>query len=288
MSRKARTWAAAVALLLLVAGSALAFGQVSGTFAIFNAEVENQNNVLVGGWVPQPTPTGSSLVNSSPYNQVTLTWTAGAAPPVTGQTIKYADGGSSGSASCPAADSGSYGAFSTPATGVGTANVIGTDISHWWCFEISANASSWSTDWLTFTAQRLFVPTGISLNNGSGNNASTMESGDKIVINYNQNVNVGSPISVIACTTTILIGAASCGGSGSLGTLSGASVAHSKTFGTSTVAGSGTGTITITLAGSSSSTAVGGPWSFTAAGTSSGGQNVCTAAACTVSTSTDF
>lgn len=109
MSR--RGWGAA-AFLGLLAGGTLAFGQLSWTFAFFNAVTENQDNVLVGGWVPEPSGTNSAPLTSDPYSEAMLSWTAAANPPVTGQTLQYADGGSGASASCPPAGSASYGALS--------------------------------------------------------------------------------------------------------------------------------------------------------------------------------
>ena len=52
MSQKARNWAAAAASIALLAGGALAYGQVSGTFAIFTAETENPNSTFNGSWIP--------------------------------------------------------------------------------------------------------------------------------------------------------------------------------------------------------------------------------------------
>ena len=133
----ARRWVAAAAMLLLVAGGALAYGQTSGTFAIFTAETENPNAVFQGSWIPPIASTTSSLVTSGSYNQVQLSWTLGTIPPsghpITGYSVEYADGGSTGSASC-----GSYGAFSTPSSS--PTSLTGTNISDWWCFRIHATS----------------------------------------------------------------------------------------------------------------------------------------------------
>ncbi|HEY2543532.1 MAG TPA: hypothetical protein VGH92_10830 [Gaiellaceae bacterium] len=287
MTRQARNWAAAAALLLLLAGGTLAFGQVTGTFAIFNAEAKNPNNVLDGGWVPQPTPTSTALVNSGTYSQMTLNWTAGAAPPVTGQTIKYASGGTGASSSCPAAGSGSYSAFSTPATGVGTATVTGNNISDWWCFEISANASNWSTDWLAFTpARRLFVATGLSLNNHTGGTVGQIEQLDTIAITFNQPPSDPGTTTVSTTTSSITIGG--------VGTISGGNLVvganRNYTGSSSSVTGN---VLTIVINGGSGvtshATTVTGSGTLTfGTFTSSGGTNLCTAAACALTSSSDF
>ena len=289
MSPKARTRAAAAALVLLVAGGALTYGQVSGTFAIFNAEVENQSNVLAGGWVPAPSATASAVPTSSPYQQVALTWTAGANPPVTGQTILYADGGTGASASC-----GSYTSFSSPAPGIASSSVTGTDISDWWCFEIKSSVNTWSTDPVTFTARRILVPTSVTLiNKAVGGTAGTMEAGDSIKIIYNQAVNVGATVTVNSCANTIVIGGA-CGATGTIGTITGfTTIAHARTFASSTITGSGTTTVTITLVGAQTTTLTGGG-TFTASGTgalltSNASEGVCsTSPTCSASSSGDF
>jgi hypothetical protein len=289
VSRKARTRAAVAALVLLVAGGALTFGQASGTFAIFNAEVENQSNVLAGGWVPAPTGTASAVPTSSPYQQVALTWTAGANPPVTGQNILYADGGSGASASC-----GSYSSFSSPAAGVASSSVTGTNISDWWCFEITSSATTWTTDPVTFVPRRILVPTSVTLSNKAGQTVGTMEAGDTIKIVYNQAVTVGATVTVNSCATnTIVIGAA-CGAAGTIGTITGfTNIAHARTFASSTITGSGTTTVTITLVGVQTTTVTGGG-TFTASGTgalltSNASEGVCsTSPTCSAPSSGDF
>ena len=290
MNRQARRWAAAAALLLLVAGGALAFGQASGTFAIFTAETENPNAVFQGSWIPPIASTTSSLVTSGSFNQAQLSWTLGAIPssgnPITGYSLEYAPGGSGGSASC-----GTYGAFSTPASS--PVSVTGTDISQWWCFRIHAtSATVWTSATVAFTPQRILVPTSVTLNNKTGQTVGTMESGDTITVNYNQAVSVSGTITVNSCTNTIVIGGA-CGAAGSIGTITGfTTIAHARSFANSTIGGSGTATLTITLAGNQTTTVTGGG-TFTA-GTgvvlnSNNAEGVCTASpSCSAPSSGDF
>lgn len=286
----ARRWVAAAALLLLVAGGALAYGQMSGTFAIFTAETENPNAVFQGSWIPPIASATSSLVTSGSFNQVQLSWTLGTIPssgnPITGYSVEYAPGGSGGSASC-----GTYGSFSTPASS--PVSVTGTDISQWWCFRIHAtSATVWTSATVAFTPRRILVPTSVTLNNKTGGTLGTMEAGDTITVNYNQAVSVSGTVAVNSCTNTVVIGGA-CGAVGSIGTITGfTSIAHSRTFANSTIAGSGTSTLTITLVGVQT-TGITGGGTFTA-GTgvvlnSNNAEGVCTAnPTCSAPSSGDF
>ena len=288
----ARRWVATAALLLLVAGGALAYGQTSGTFAIFTAETENPNAVFQGSWIPPIASATSSLVTSGSYNQAQLSWTLGTIPPsgnpITGYSIEYAPGGSGGSASC-----GTYGSFSTPSSS--PVSVTGTDISQWWCFRIHAtSATVWTSATVSFTPQRILVPSSVTLSNKAGQVAGTMEAGDTIKIVYNQAVNVGGTVTVNACTAnTIVIGGA-CGATGTIGTITGfTNIAHARTFANSTVAGSGTSTLTITLVGAQTTTVTGGG-TFTASGagvvlTGNTSEDACSASpTCSAPSSGDF
>lgn len=284
MSRKARSWAAAAALLLLVAGGTLAFGQVTGTFAVFNAVNENPNNVLVGGWVPKPSVTGSA-VGASPYSTATLTWTPGSStnPPESGQTLQYANGGSGATASC-----GSYGPFSTPALGANSASVTGTQFTNWWCFQINSVDGNWSTDYVTFPPVRLFVLTGVSFNNGSGLTANQIEAGDTISLTFNQAPSNPGTITV-STTQGTGTGTITIGGIGSVG---GLTIGGNRSY-TNSTSNVATNTLTITIGGGQGvnghSASFGGSGTFGIGSlTAAAGTNLCTAAACTVTTSGDF
>ena len=281
----ARRWVAAAALLLLVAGGALAYGQMSGTFAIFTAETENPNAVFQGSWIPPIASATSSLVTSGSFNQVQLSWTLGTIPssgnPITGYSVEYAPGGSGGSASC-----GTYGSFSTPASS--PVSVTGTDISQWWCFRIHAtSATVWTSATVAFTPRRLFVPTNTVALSNTGGTLNSIEQLDQIAVTFNQTPSSPGTITVSTSTTgTITIG--------SVGTISGLTIGANRTYSGSTTSVSGN-TLTITVNGGSGvtshATTVGNlPGTFTgnSSFTSSGGQNLCSAAACTVQTSGSF
>ncbi len=284
MNRRARQWAASAALLLLVAGGALGYGQVSGTFALFSAETKNPNAVFQGSWIPPIQSQTSSLVNSGSYNQIQLSWSLGTIPssgnPITGYSLEYAPGGSSGSASC-----GTYNAFSTPAGS--PVNVTGTDISQWWCYRIHAtSATVWTSSTVAFTPQRLFVPTGVTFANAGGTLGS-IEKLDTIAITFNQAPSNPGTITVSTSSGagTITIG--------SLGTISNLTIGANRTYDASTSSVSGnTLTITIGAVGNgvtTHATTVSGTGTFAGGSfTSSGGQNLCTAGACSVSTSGSF
>jgi len=299
VSRRARNRAAAAAAVALVAGIVLAGGQVTGAFALFTGETTNQASTFSGGWIPAPSGASSALAGS-PYSQETLSWTSGASTtmpngnsnPVTGQTLQYADGGSGGSASC-----GSYGSFKSESAGTTSDSVTGTNVADWWCFQvISTSAGPWTSAAATFTPRRLFVPNAAVTLTEAGGHSGQAENGDKIAIQYNQTPTNPGTIAVQVCSTgSIYIGAAACGGSPSVGVITGLTITSTVSYpsSTSSVAGS---TVTITLGGASNGasgrTPESGTGSFTGSGsgvTSSGGQNVCTSSpTCSVSTSGHF
>lgn len=320
MSQKARKRAAAIALVALIAGGALAYGQVSGTFAIFIAETENPNSAALGSWIPPPTLTSTAL-NGSPYATEHLVWVSGnstvmpgaAANPVTGQALLYADGGSAAAAVCPAAGSGSYASF-TPspvltATST-TSDVTGTNVTDWWCWELQstsagANTSgNWTSDYKAYTSvqsQRLFVLTGVSQNN-TGGTLNKVENGDQLVLTFNQNrgpIGAGNgTVYVRICNTgRILVSTAAIGGCAvtpNIGTITGQTISTNRSC-TATSAGNGTTTLTITLAACGGNSSVGaGTATFTPTGTglaATAGTNLCSSTSapdCRATTTTRF
>lgn len=292
MSRGARRWAAAAALLL-TAGGALAFGQVTGTFAVFNAVSENQNNVLVGGWVPEPSGTGSA-VGSSPYTTASLSWTPGAGtnPPESGQTLKYHDGGSGASASCPSPGDPTYSSVSSPGLGVNSASVTGANFTDWWCYEINSVDGNWTTDYVAFPAVRLLVPVSVA---ASGNGNGNLDNGDSIVITFNQNVSLsGGPTGICtdATNNAIAIGITSCaaGTQGTVGTITGLGFVKKTGAITATITAAGN-QITVGVTSNSRNVTVGAGATFTAGPAdiaSTGGWTACTAAACQPTPSGSF
>jgi hypothetical protein len=287
VNRQARRWAAAAALLLLVAGGALAFGQASGTFAIFTAETKNPNAVFQGSWIPPIASTTSSLVTSGSFNQVQLSWTPGAIPssgnPITGYSLEYADGLSGASANCQ-----SYGPSSTPAGS--PTSVTGTNISDWWCYRIHAtSATVWTSQTVAFTPRRLFSPINTVVFSEHGGTAGFIEQLDQIAITFNQAPSNPGPIAV---TTTAGSGTGTITIAG-VGTITGLTIGGARNYSASTTSVAGN-TLTIVVNGGSGvtshSTNASGTGTFTGTSsfTSSGGQNLCSDAACAVSTSGSF
>jgi len=321
VSQKARKRAAAVALVALIAGGALAYGQVSGTFAIFIAETENPNTAALGSWIPPPTLTSTAL-NGSPYATEHLVWVSGnstvmpgaAANPVTGQALLYADGGSAAAAVCPAAGSGSYASFipSPVLTATSTtSDVTGTQVPDWWCWELQSTSTSattsgaWTSDYEAYTSvqsKRLFVATGYSQNN-TGGTLDKFENGDQIVLTFNQNrgpIGAGNgTVFVRACNTNVIlistVAIGSCATVPTIGQVTGQTVGTNRNCTTSTSAGNGTTTLTITLASCGGNSSIGaGTATFTPTGTglaATAGTNLCSSGAapnCTATTATRF
>lgn len=303
MSPKARRRAAAASLVALIAGGALAFGQFSGTFAIFTAETENPSSTFKGSWIPAPSGTSSALPTATPWSQLSLSWTSGnstampggATNPVTAQAILYADGGSGASASC-----GSYSAFSTPTAAATSASVAGTNVPDWWCFEVQSTSTSattsgaWTSDVVTFTPRRILVPISVVYANASGT-ANKLDTNDTITITFNQTVTTAAGTKVCEFNTgTILIGDATCSNVGTdpwtVGKITGLTIgggAHSGVNATTTIAGA---VVTVKITQNGQNTTSGG--TFTASNSVLAGTlGACSSAAsptCTVTPTGSF
>lgn len=177
--------------LWLTAGLILASTPVSGTFASFAAETENDGAAFAGGWIPPPSGL-SDVVNGANNSKVELDWTSGASAaqpspnPVTGQELDIADGGSGPTASC-----GTYSAVTTYSKTRTTATDGGTGvpISDWWCYQmVSTSGGSWTTS-ATFPPFQLLVPVSVVF---SGDGDGLLESGETITITFNQSVDAAS------------------------------------------------------------------------------------------------
>lgn len=273
MSRKARNRATGAALVAFVVGVVLATGQLSGTFALFSAETENQNSAFAGDWVAVPTGLGAP---STPAGLgATLTWTH-ATHGVTGQEIWYAHNGTT--ANCNGV---TYAGLVTGGSLSATANTITASTSpndqvsnaydgEELCYQVRSTHNSWYTVANFSVIQVGFVPTSVAYT-GAGK----ISSGSTITITYNQNVSYsGGAITVCTFTSgTILIGDAGCASAGdtpTIGKLVGGTVSKTTTCATSTVGTSGA-SLTITLAncpnGVGNQASVSGTATYTGAGT---------------------
>jgi hypothetical protein len=313
VSRKARNRAAAAAVTALVAGIVLAGGQVTGAFALFTGETQNQASTFSGGWIPAPSSLSDSVTGGS-NSTISLTWTSGNSTvmpngntnPVTAQQLKLADGGSGGSASC--------GTYNNEGSQLGAAATSTTDnlgsvpAANWLCYQmVSESGTSGAGPWTssaTFGSIRLLAPISVAFAEHGGH-AGSIENADTITITYNQSI-TQSPSSIRVCAFaagSILIGDTSggCNGVGdatSVGKITSLAIGANLNFKTTSTSVLGA-VLTITLGGENSGTTgrttVSGTGTFTPAGTgvasSPGGLNVCTSSSsptCTVSTSGAF
>ena len=290
--RSLRARVAAASLVSWALGLLLSVGSVHATFATFSAETENSSSAFAGGWIPAPSGL-SAAVGGSANDEAALTWTSGASAaspspnPVTDQTLMYADGGSGASASC-----GSYSSAGTVGAATTTDSVGETPAADWWCLRmVSDSATTWTTS-ADFTPIRLLVPISVTLAEAGGHPGG-IENGDTLTITYNQDVKTsGTTIAIRACKSqgTVVIGA-TCGGSPSVGEISGMTVAANSAFTSSTWVIAGP-TIVFTLAGGSGHTAVSGGGPFVGSGNKikavAGNTLVCGGSNCQPSSSGSF
>jgi hypothetical protein len=302
VSRRARIRAAAAASVALVIGLLLASGVVPNTFSLWEAEATNAGSVYGGGWIPAPAGANATTVGGASNSTVTLSWTtAGVSAgepnpnPVTGQQLQIADGGSGGSASC-----GTYGneGSTLGATATSTTDSDGSGtvpVPDWWCYQvISTSASSWTSTPMTLPPARLLVPTSVQLSNGGS--SGKIDSGDQIIITFNQNL--ASMSSVTVCfpgksPNILFIGDSACHDNSdtyTIGEITGLSIGGGgQHWNSSSVVVSGT-QMTVTIGSGGQTTAVTGTGTFTAGSgvQSPGGTYACTAASCTATTSGSF
>jgi len=243
VSRKARNRATWAALFAFVVGVVLATGQLTGTFALFTAETENQNSAFAGDWVAVPTGLGAP---STPAGLgATLTWTH-ATHGVTGQEIWYADHGTTNN--CTGV---TYSGLVTGASLAATANTITATSTpndqvpsgsngNYVCYQIRSTHNAWYTSANFSVILVGLVPTSIAFNGaGTGN----MVSNNTFTVVFNQSFSYSSGNITVTATVgnpgTVTLGA--------LGTISGGNITKGGSCANSTVTGSGTTTMVITL-----------------------------------------
>jgi hypothetical protein len=305
VSRRARIRAAAAASVALVVGLLLASGVVPNTFSLWEAEATNAGSVYAGGWIPAPAGAHAPTIGGASNSTVTLSWTtaggSAAEPnpnPVTGQQLQIADGGSGASASC-----GTYGneGSALTATATSTTDSGGSvPAADWWCYQmISTSATSWTSNPTTFTPTRLLVPTSVQF---VGNANGKIDSGEQIVITFNQSVGASSvPINNGICqvkgattaTSSLIIGySGTCGPGSSYSIGKVTNILQGPTGGfTASVSASGA---QVTVTATNKGTTVGTGGTFVAASSvtaSSGSPAACTSGSgptCTVTPSGAF
>jgi hypothetical protein len=242
VSRRARTRAAGAALMLFVAGAVLAFGQLSGTFALFTTDTENQNSVFAGDWVEAPSGLGTPTVSGL---GASLSWTAGTHG-VTGQEIWYAD--NTTTTNCTGV---TYAGLVTGASLSATTNSIGAtgspndavpsgDNGDNICYQIRSTHNAWYTVANFAVIQVGLVPLTIAF---SGTGSGNMLTNNIFTVTFNQSFTYSSGNINVTATAgnpgTVSLGA--------LGTISGGNITRGGTCTGSTVGGTGTSTMTITL-----------------------------------------
>jgi hypothetical protein len=283
VSRKGlRRVSGAGAVLLACTALALSTGVVQSTFAIFSGETTNANSVVAGGWTLAPT---SLTAKPSGYD-ASLAWTAGTHG-VNGQRLYGVDNGTTNNctgvtyAALANMASGTTAAYTHANVGAGTAN------GHYYCYQLLSTSTALTslTSATGWTAATTVGPIRIglaanSVANSNGGTSGRMDSGDKIVLVFNQATNfTASTIKVCALsgTTGVYLGdsATNCGTSDTyaLGKLTGKTLSATRTFTnvpvTYSTAADGTQTVTITLNNPSATESVSGTsaWTFTPAAT---------------------
>lgn len=274
---------------MVIAAAALLFGNhiVGLTGATFNASATNAGSAFAGGWIGKPT---SPTATASGYD-VKLTWTPGTAGPVTGQTIKGTDNGTSSNCSGAAYTDFSYtvtaaAASSTDSNRATTAPVGNGD---WVCYEVvSTSATVWTQATPLSALQVGLAATGVAISNGG--TSGSIDQNDTITVTFNQAVAASSvPTTVKVCVfpNTIVIGDPSSGSKcnsasdvPSIGTLTTTTALANSRFTGSTASVSGS-TVTIKLSTGGAVSASGASWTFTPATTILSSATVDQASACT-------
>jgi hypothetical protein len=265
---------------VVIAAAATLFGNrmVGLTGASFNASATNTGSAFAGGWVGQAS---AATATASGYD-VGLSWTPGTAGPVTGQTIRGTDNGTSSNCSGAAYSDFSFtlGAAVGSTTDANRAVTSPVSNGDWVCYQIvSTSATAWTQSYNLSALQVGLAATSVSIANAGGT-ANTVEPGDTIAITFNQRTNLtASSVKVCVFGTpdnTILIGDLKSGSN--CGTASGDGYSIGKLTTSSTVGSAGARftsssvavttsspwKVTITLgSGGTDSVASGATWQFT-------------------------
>lgn len=269
MSRKARSWATSVALLMLVAGGALAYGHDSGTLAIFTADTENPSAVFQGNWVVGPSAFSVPVASG---NGQYFTWTAGSHG-VAAEEVYFADQGATSNCTGATYSNALYAGGTALGAAVATidgassgtsSDVPAANIGDYICYQVRSTNNSWYTATNVGTAVQVgFVPTTIVF---SGAGSGQMVSNKTIKITYNHNpayssgnVNVVATAGNPGTLTVPNVGTFSGGNITKGGTCTGSTPAAAGAILTITLKGcpGGANTITVTAGGSATFTASG-------------------------------
>jgi hypothetical protein len=186
VSPKARKRAAAVAFLALVAGGILAFGQTSGSFAIFNGDTESPNAAAQGSWVVGPSAFSAPVASG---NGEYFTWTVGNHG-VNAQEVYFADQGAT--ANCTGASYSNTLYAGGTALGNAVATIDGANAGtssdvpaanegDYICYQIRSTYNTWYTSTNVGTAVQVgLVPTSFA-----SNAPGTIDKHTNFTINFN-------------------------------------------------------------------------------------------------------
>lgn len=206
MTHQARIWAATAASILLVAGGVLAYGQTSGTFALFTADTQNPTAVFQGGWVAGPT--GFSVPVASGNGEY-FTWTVGNNG-VAAQEVYFADQGATSNCTGASYSNSLYSGGTALGAAVATidgansgtsSDVPAANQGDYICYQVRSTNNAWYTATNVGTAVQVgLVPTSF------GSNApATIDKHTVFTINFNHPITYsGSGTITITTTATTL------------------------------------------------------------------------------------
>ena len=270
MIRKALRRANRSYVFITILALLFAAGYVGSTFAYFDGTTVDTatyaGGTLVAGTLVTALPAGYGAA---------LQWNAAATTSgLNAEAIYGFD--NNGTSSCAAV---TYTSLTTNVTStLGTTTQAGpaAQNGHYYCYEIRSTHNNWFVVTDFAGIQVGFIPVSVTLANG--NTTGTLQNSDKVTVVYNQNVALAAAsVTVMACgaasgTAKVLLGASSCGGSPSIGAITGLTITSTstKTYTSSAVSGGGTKTVVITLggggSGSNSNVPESGVGKFNAAG----------------------
>jgi hypothetical protein len=246
VSRRARSWATSAALLMLVAGGALAYGRMSGTLAIFTADTENQSAVFQGSWVVAPSAFSAPVASG---NGEYFTWTVGNHG-VNAQEVYFADQGVTSNCTGASYSNSLYSggtALGNAVASIDGANsgtssdVPAANQGDYICYQVRSTYNAWNTSANVGTAVQVgLVPQSIVF---SGANSGHIASNNTIAITYNHNPAYGG-----TTPENIVVGVGSTLTIPGVGTFSGGNFTKGGTCSNSTVTASGT-VLTVTFKG---------------------------------------
>lgn len=283
--------------IFIIAAALFCVGVAGSTTALFTADVTNKTSTFGGGWVGSPQSAAAAGPNGA---DMTVTWTTPTTTGVQGYAVMGTNMGTTATA-CPAATSAypvTITTLAAPALTYTATNAASqSDDGYYYCYQVR---SYWTTNsWYGTTnanaqasATRIGLYPMTALITNGDNATGNITKKDSISLTFNQAV-TASGTTMVSCTNTVLLGAATCGSTPSIGTLTtGGTIGSPSTTWTMTVGGSGTTALSITLTGNGS-VSDSGSYTFAPSASllSTNGTTkapACTSAQCTISAGGPF